>query len=294
MVTKIIDGTSLAKDIKKKLKEEITDFTCNTGITPTLAVIGAGNDPSSRVYIEQIIKNCRKSGIKCLEDFISEDSDETELINTINRFNNDKNCHAILIKLPLPAKFSKEKIIEAIAPHKDIDCINPVNLGKLLIGRPPFFPCTPLGIYRILQNENIKLKGRHIVVVGRGETVGKPLISLLLRKDVNATVTVCHSGTENIEHHTSSADILIVAMGKPEFIKGYMVKESAIVIDAGINVIEDKTSKTGTKLAGDVAIEEILGKAEAITPVPGGVGPVTISMIIENTFNAAKNVMRDA
>lgn len=283
METRIINGAALAKEIKKKLKEEIGEFTSGTGIVPTLAVIGAGNDPSSRVYMEQIMKNCRNAGIKCIEDFISENASEFELINTIENFNKDENCHAILVKLPLPDKFSKEKIIEAINPYKDIDCINPVNIGKLLIGTPPFFPCTPLAIYRILENENIKIQGKNIVVVGRGETVGKPLISLLLRKEINGTVTVCHSGTENLEGYTSSADILIVAMGKSEFIKGHMIKEQGIIIDAGINVTEKG-------LAGDVATEEVIGKAKAITPVPGGVGPVTIAMIMENIFKAAKRV----
>ena len=288
---KIIDGTSISGKIMEKLKEDIKVFTEKNKYPPGLAIILNEEDPSGKVYARQQRRTCKKIGINFIEFSLSSSYKEKDYLEKLEEVNNDERVHGVLLQLPLPKNISEKKIIEAINPLKDVDCIHPLSLGKMFMDDPLYYPCTPLGIYRILELEEIELIGKHVVIVGRSNIVGKPLCAMLLRKKVDATVTVCHSRTKDLPSYTSLADILVVSIGSPEFIKAHMVKEGAIVIDVGINVIPDSKSKSGTRLAGDVDFKEVFQKAGAITPVPGGVGPVTIAMIMENTFNAARNTV---
>jgi len=276
----IIDGTKIAQDIRRSVREETLAFTEKTGVVPGLAVVLAGDDPASKVYVGRKAKACAEAGFLSREYKLSADVGEAELLALIRDLNNDPQIHGILVQLPLPKHIATDKIIAAIDPSKDVDGFHPANVGRLVTGSPLFVPCTPRGIMELLARSGISLSGKDAVVVGRSNIVGKPMAFLLLAQ--NATVTMCHSKTKDLSAVTSRADVLIAAIGKPRMITADMVKEGAVVIDVGVNRLESG------KLAGDVAFDEVAPKTSAITPVPGGVGPMTIAMLMKNTLDAAR------
>ncbi|HOE23428.1 MAG TPA: bifunctional methylenetetrahydrofolate dehydrogenase/methenyltetrahydrofolate cyclohydrolase FolD [Smithellaceae bacterium] len=276
----IIDGTKIAQDIRRSVREETLAFTEKTGVVPGLAVVLAGDDPASKVYVGRKAKACAEAGFLSREYKLSADVGEAELLALIRDLNNDPQIHGILVQLPLPKHIATDKIIAAIDPSKDVDGFHPANVGRLVTGSPLFVPCTPRGIMELIARTGISLSGKDAVVVGRSNIVGKPMAFLLLAQ--NATVTMCHSKTKDLSAVTSRADVLIAAIGKPRMITADMVKEGAVVIDVGVNRLENG------KLAGDVAFDEVAPKTSAITPVPGGVGPMTIAMLMKNTLDAAR------
>ncbi len=276
----IIDGNKIAKDIRMQLREEALALKEKTGLVPGLAVILVGEDPASQVYVGRKAKACEEVGFLSREYRLSADATEADLLKLIHDLNGDKSIHGVLVQLPLPKHIATDKIIAAIDPHKDVDGFHPYNVGGLVTGSPLFIPCTPRGIMELIARSGIELAGKEAVVVGRSNIVGKPMALLLLAQ--NATVTICHSKTMDLPAVTSRADVLIAAIGKARMITANMVKEGAVVIDVGVNRLE-----TG-KLAGDVAFDEVAAKASYITPVPGGVGPMTIAMLMKNTLDAAK------
>lgn len=281
-MSEIIDGKELAKEIRKELKTKVDKLKEN-GIYPKLAVIMVGNDPGSKVYVKNKSKACEKVGIEFEEFLYDEDLKEDELLNIIDKLNKDDSIHGILLQSPVPKSIDINKAFRKIAPEKDVDGFNPVNVGNLSIGEDAFISCTPYGIVKMLEKYNIETEGKNAVILGRSNIVGKPMIQCMLNK--NATVTVCHSKTKNIEDITKKADILIVAIGKPKFINGSMIKDNAVVIDVGINRSVDGT------ICGDVDFDSVKEKASFITPVPGGVGPMTIAMLLSNLIKAAeKNI----
>ena len=272
-MSKIIDGKKLKAEIIEELKKEVKHYM----IKPCLAVIQIGDDPASNTYINAKAKACDEIGIYFKHIKFTEQTKEIEVINKILELNNDEYVHGILLQLPLPEGFNADKLINYIARNKDVDGLTDINLGKLYNNKPCLISCTPQGIMKLLESENIDLEGKNVTIVGRSNLVGKPLIGLMLNK--NATVTVCHSKTENLSKHTKNADILVVAVGKKHFIKENMVKDDAIVIDVGIN-------KEDNKLYGDVDFDKVKSKVKKITPVPGGVGPMTVAMLMTNVINA--------
>lgn len=286
--SKIIDGKKISSLIKAEIKSETETFKSEKKITPGLAFIIVGNNPASKVYVKNKGKACEELGFYSVTETPGEDISEQELLEIIYRLNSDLNIHGILVQLPLPSHISEHKIIEAIDYKKDVDGFHPVNAGKLLIGDKCFLPCTPFGIVELLSRSNVETSGKNAVVLGRSNIVGKPVANLLLRKEINCTVTVCHSGTKNLPGICSQADILIAAIGKPEFVKKDFIKEGCVIIDVGINRIADKNSKTGYKITGDADFEDCFDKCGMITPVPGGVGPMTIAMLMKNTLQSAK------
>ncbi len=276
----IIDGKKISQEIKDEVREKTAELKAK-GVTPCLAVILVGNDPASQVYVGNKKKACEYCGFESVSIELPEETTEEELLNVIDGLNKDNKVHGILVQLPLPKHINEERVILAIAPEKDVDGFHPVNVGNLLIGRPGFVSCTPAGVIELLRRSGVSIEGKECVVVGRSNIVGKPMSVLMLRE--NATVTVCHSRTKDLKEVTKRADILIVAIGKPKFITEEYVKQGAVVIDVGIHRIEDK------KLCGDVDFDAVSGKCEKITPVPGGVGPMTIAMLMKNTLIAAEN-----
>jgi len=244
--------------------------------------------PSGKSYVKQARKACERIGINFFKFTLPEDCKEEDYIKKIEEINCERGIHGILLQFPLPENFGKNRIIDALNPLKDVDCIHPLNQGKINQGSPHYYPGTPLGIYHMCRLEGINLEGQHVVIIGSSNIVGKPLANMLLDEDVGATVTVCHIKTRDLLQHTILADILVVAIGCPEFIKAHMVKDGVIVIDVGINFVSDENAKGGYRLVGDVDFEDVKKKASAITPVPGGVGPMTIAMIMHNTLKAAK------
>ncbi|MCX7797303.1 MAG: bifunctional methylenetetrahydrofolate dehydrogenase/methenyltetrahydrofolate cyclohydrolase FolD [Melioribacter sp.] len=289
----IIDGKKVAAEIREELKLKIADFKNKTGKVPGLVAILVGNNPASEVYVSSKSRACEELGMTSkVEKFPSEIREE-ELIQCVTRYNEDENFHGILVQLPLPSHINEQKIIETILPSKDVDGFHPVNVGNLVIGKETFYPCTPYGIVELLKRYSIETKGKHVVVVGRSNIVGKPIANMLLQKKegANAIVTICHSAAKDLSRYTKDADILIAAIGKENFITADMVKEDVVVIDVGINRIEDKNSKKGYKIVGDVKFDEVEKKASYITPVPGGVGPMTIAMLLTNTFSAFKKFL---
>jgi methylenetetrahydrofolate dehydrogenase (NADP+)/methenyltetrahydrofolate cyclohydrolase len=276
----IIDGNKIAQDIRRSVREETLVFTEKTGVVPGLAVVLAGDDPASKVYVGRKAKACAEAGFLSREYKLSTDVGEVELLALIRELNNDRQIHGILVQLPLPKHIATDKIIAAIDPNKDVDGFHPANVGRLVTGSPLFVPCTPRGIMELIARTGINLSGKDAVVIGRSNIVGKPMALLLLAQ--NATVTMCHSKTKDLPAVASRADVLIAAIGKPRMITADMVKEGAVVIDVGVNRLESG------KLAGDVAFDEVAPKTSAITPVPGGVGPMTIAMLMRNTLDAAK------
>lgn len=274
----IMDGKALAKEIREKLKLEVEKLK-EKDIFPKLAVIMVGNDAASAVYVKNKSKACNEVGIEFEEFLLSEETRMEELLNLINELNLRKDIHGILLQSPIPKHLDIEKAFEAIDFRKDVDGFTAINVGKLALNKPTFISCTPHGVIKILEKYNIELEGANVVILGRSNIVGKPLIQCLLNK--NATVTVCHSKTKNIEKITKNADVLISAIGKPKFVTAEMIKEGAVVIDVGIN-------KTESGLVGDVDFENVKEKASYITPVPGGIGPMTIAMLLHNVVKAAK------
>ena len=288
MAAQIIDGKSIAQSIREEIKIK-TEALKTKGITPCLAVILVGSNPASVSYVTGKQKALAEVGMNDRSVRLPESTTEQELISLIQELNADKSVHGILVQLPLPQHIDEEKIILAIDPAKDVDGFHPVNIGNLVIGKKSFLPCTPHGIIVLLKRMNIETDGKSAVVIGRSNIVGKPAALLLARKDINATVTICHSGTKNIADITRRADILIAAAGRANIVTADMVKEGAAVIDVGINRIPDASKKSGFRLAGDVDFENVKEKAAFITPVPGGVGPMTIAMLMANTLEAAEN-----
>ncbi len=276
----IIDGTKIAQDIRRSVREETLAFTEKTGVVPGLAVVLAGDDPASKVYVGRKAKACAEAGFLSREYKLPADVGEAELLALIRDLNNDRQIHGILVQLPLPKHIATDKIIAAIDPNKDVDGFHPANVGRLVTGSPLFVPCTPRGIMELIARTGISLSGKDAVVIGRSNIVGKPMALLLLAQ--NATVTMCHSKTKDLPAVARRADVLIAAIGKPRMITADMVKEGAVVIDVGVNRLENG------KLAGDVAFDEVAPKTSAITPVPGGVGPMTIAMLMQNTLDAAR------
>ena len=276
----IIDGNKIAQDIRNEVRLSALELKEQKEIVPGLAVVLVGEDPASQVYVGRKAKACAEVGFLSREYKLPAGTDEEKLLKIIKKLNKDKLIHGILVQLPLPKHISTEKIIAAIDPHKDVDGFHPYNVGGLVTGSPLFVPCTPRGIMELLARSGIELAGKEAVVVGRSNIVGKPMAFLLLAQ--NATVTMCHSKTKDLPAVTGRADVLIAAIGKPHMIKANMVKDGAVVIDVGMNRLENG------KLAGDVAFEEVAAKASYITPVPGGVGPMTIAMLMKNTLDAAK------
>ena len=278
---KIIDGKAIAAAVRAKLKEQVAYFSMNFGRKPKLAVIMVGEDPASAVYVRNKIRACEEIGITSESYKLNESTEEADLVALIRKLNADESVHGILVQLPLPPHLNAKKIIPLIAPKKDVDGFSAMNIGSLLLDdKSGLFSCTPLGIIQLIRSTGIDIKGKHAVVVGRSNEVGKPVARMLLQH--NATVTVCHSKTDDLGAYTRTADILVVAVGCPHLITADMVKEGAVVIDVGINRDEQG------KLCGDVDFDSVLPKAGFITPVPGGVGPMTIAMLMANTLKAAK------
>ena len=278
-MAKIIDGKELAKNIRLKLKEEVEELQ-NAEIFPKLAVIMVGDDKASKVYVKNKSKACEEIGIAYEEFLLPEKTTMEELLKLIEELNNDTTIHGILVQSPLPKGLDANEAFKAISPQKDVDGFHPINVGKLSLNQDCFVSCTPLGIIKMLEAYSIAIEGSHAVMIGRSNIVGKPLAKCLLNK--NATVTVCHSKTKNLKELTKQADILVAAIGKPRFVTEDMVKEGAVVIDVGINRTDDG------KLVGDTDFENIKEKVSYITPVPGGVGPMTIAMLMHNVVKAAK------
>ena len=275
----ILDGKKVSAKVREDLKLEVDNLK-KEGIKPKLAVIMVGNDPASKVYVRNKNKACEEIGIEYEEFLLGEETTMEELLNVIDNLNKNQNIDGILLQSPIPKHLDINKAFRAILPEKDVDGFHPINAGKLSIGEKCFVPCTPHGVVKIIEEYNIETEGKNVVIVGRSNIVGKPLIQCMLQK--NATVTVCHSKTRNLEEFTKKADILIVAIGKQKFITENMVKEGVVVIDIGINRNEEG------KLVGDVDFDNVSKKASYITPVPGGVGPMTVAMLMENVVEAAK------
>lgn len=289
MSAKLIEGKVVAEKIRKEIKAEVEELKAK-GITPGLVTILVGENPASVSYVTAKQKTAHELGFYSVQETLPENVSEEELLKLIDKYNNDSNIHGILVQLPLPKHINERRVLYAIDPRKDVDGFHPVNVGKLVIGEPCFIPCTPYGILMLLAETKVPVEGADVVVVGRSNIVGKPIAILLMqkRKPVgNATVTVCHTATKNMAEHTKRADILIVAAGVPKFITADMVKEGAVVIDVGVNRI-GTTPEGKAKLCGDVDFEAVKEKASYITPVPGGVGPMTITMLMKNTLESAK------
>jgi methylenetetrahydrofolate dehydrogenase (NADP+)/methenyltetrahydrofolate cyclohydrolase len=280
-MTVIIDGNKVAQEVRQQVREDARNFKEETGIVPGLAVILVGEDPASLVYVGRKAKACVEVGFLSREYKLPADTSEVKLLNIISELNADRLIHGILVQLPLPQYMHTDKIIAAIDPQKDVDGFHPYNVGSLVSGNPLFVPCTPRGIMELISRTDIELSGKEAVVVGRSNIVGKPMALLLLAQ--HATVTICHSRTKDLPAVTRRADVLIAAVGRAEMIKANMVKDGAVVIDVGVNRLGNG------KLAGDVAFSEVAPKASFITPVPGGVGPMTIAMLMKNTLDAARN-----
>ncbi len=278
MGANIIDGKAVAKRIRESLKNDVKSLYDERGIVPGLAVILVGEDPASKVYVKNKEKACMEIGIRSKVIYLDKDTTQRELLHKIYELNQDRNIHGVLVQLPLPEHIDEGSIINAIDPKKDVDGFHPITVGRLLVGEGSFEPCTPKGIITLIKETGQAITGKNAVVIGRSNIVGKPVSIMLLRE--NATVTICHSKTQNLEEIAKTADILIVAMGRPETIDDRFIKEGAIVIDVG-------TTRVDGKLKGDVVFDKAMKKAGWLTPVPGGVGPMTITMLLKNTVQAA-------
>jgi methylenetetrahydrofolate dehydrogenase (NADP+)/methenyltetrahydrofolate cyclohydrolase len=294
MENSIIDGKALSSKMRSKIAEEVAALVEKSGVQPGLAVILVGNNPASVSYVTAKEKACREAGMLSREIRMSETTTEKELLAEIEKLNSDKAIHGILVQLPLPKGISEKRVINAISPEKDVDGFTPVNIGRMMIGEPCFLPCTPHGIIKLIEFAGIDAAGKHAVVIGRSNIVGKPVAALLSRKETNATVTLCHTGTPDIAAYTKQADIVVVAAGRPNTLTGDMIKEGAVVIDVGVNRIPDDNHPRGFRLCGDADFDSCRKKALAITPVPGGVGPMTITMLLWNTLESARNCVASA
>ncbi len=289
MSAKIISGTEIAQQIREEIKKEVEQLKEKHGLTPGLVTIIVGKNPASVSYVTAKQKTAKELGFYSVQEDLPEDVKEEALLGLIDRFNKDNTIHGILVQLPLPGHINETKILYAISPDKDVDGFHPVNVGKLMIGEARFYPCTPYGIQQLLIRSGVRIDGAEVVIVGRSNIVGKPTAMILCQKaeGANATVTICHTGTKDLAFHTKRADILIVAAGRPKAITADMVKDGAVVIDVGVNRI-GMTPEGKAKLCGDVDFDYVKEKAAAITPVPGGIGPMTITMLMLNTVKAAK------
>lgn len=292
MSAQIIDGFEIARQERERVARE-TALLKEKGITPCLAVILVGENPASVSYVTGKEKALAEVGMKDKSIRLPEGTTEQELLKIIDELNNDKSVHGILVQLPLPKHIDEEKVIMAISPEKDVDGFHPVSVGNMMIGKKSYLPCTPHGVLVLLKTMNIETNGKHAVIVGRSNIVGKPLAILLARKEANSTVTICHTGTKDIASFTKQADILIAAVGRPNTITADMVKPGATVIDVGVNRIPDDTKKSGFRLVGDVDFDSVKEVASFITPVPRGVGPMTIAMLMHNTLEAALNTLEE-
>ena len=289
-MAKILDGASLAREIRGEVALGVTDLAARTGTAPGLAAVLVGEDPASAVYVRNKGQACGEVGMFSETFHLPGTTTQDELLELVKRLNTDERFHGILMQLPLPAQISEEAVIEAVSPAKDVDGIHPFNLGKLLQGSPVFVPGTPAGIQQILVRNGYDPAGQQVVVCGRSNIVGKPLAALLMQRagGANATVTVCHTRTRDLAEITRQADILVAAVGSPRAVTADMVRNGAVVIDVGINRIDDASRRRGYRLVGDVDFDGMESKVEAITPVPGGVGPMTIAMLLVNTLKAAE------
>jgi len=289
MTAKLINGNEVAQLIREELKQEVIQIKEKYKVTPGLVTILVGENPASISYVTAKQKTSKDLGFYSIQDNQPQNITEEQLLNLIDKYNKDPKIHGILVQLPLPKHINETKVLYAIDPKKDVDGFHPVNVGKLMIGEADFLPCTPAGIQQLLIRSGAKIDGAEVVVVGRSNIVGKPITNILLQKQkgANATVTICHTGTKDMAFHTKRADILIVAAGKPKAVTADMVKEGVVVIDVGVNRI-GMTPEGKAKLCGDVDFDGVKEKASAITPVPGGVGPMTITMLMMNTVKAAK------
>ena len=289
MPAEIISGAKIAEEIRAELKEKVSNLK-KKGITPGVVFVRVGEDPASVSYVTGKGKAAEEIGILSETIVLPEDTSEQKLLDLVHKLNKDPKFHGILVQLPLPKQIDADKVLNAIEPEKDVDGFHPVNVGKLLIGSPYFMPCTPHGVQELLVRSGNDPDGKHVVICGRSNIVGKPVMAILMQKQkgANATVTMVHTGTKDMAKYTKQADIIIAAMGKPQVITADMVKPGVVVIDVGVNRIPDATKKSGFRLVGDSDFEAIKEKAKAITPVPGGVGPMTITMLMVNTVRAAE------
>ncbi len=289
-MTKLIDGRAIAEKVYIDLRREVAELKAK-GVTPGLAVILVGDNPASRAYVRSKDRMCRELGLHSMKLELPASTTQIDLLARVEELNRDPSIHGILVQSPPPAHIDEGAIVHALAPHKDVDGFHPENVARLVLEDPSgFVPCTPLGVQRLLLETGVEISGAHVVVLGRSMIVGKPLALLLMQKNKNgnATVTVVHSRSRNLAQTTRSADIVIAAIGRAEFLRADHIREGAVVIDVGINRIEDAASQRGYRLVGDVAFDEVSKKASAITPVPGGVGPMTIAMLMANTVKAAR------
>ena len=289
MTAKIISGTEISRQIREELKQDVAGLKEKYNLVPGLATILVGDDPASKVYVGGKEKACHELGIYSERHDIPGNTTEAELLDLVNKLNNNPRIHGILVQVPLPKHINENNVLYAISPKKDVDGFHPVSLGKLMIGEPDFIPCTPHGIQQLLIRSGIPTDGAEVVVLGRSNIVGKPIANILLQKQkgANSTVTICHTATKDVAFHTRRADIIIAAAGKPKAVTADMVKDGVVIIDVGVNEI-GKTADGKRILVGDVDFENVKEKASSITPVPGGVGPMTITMLMLNTVKAAK------
>jgi methylenetetrahydrofolate dehydrogenase (NADP+)/methenyltetrahydrofolate cyclohydrolase len=289
MAAKIIDGKQVAAEIRGELQREIAQLKTQ-GVVPGLGVILVGEDPASQSYVTGKERACAEIGIFSADNRLPAGTSQEELIARVRRMNGDPKIHGILVQLPLPKHLNESEVLLAIDPNKDVDGFHPVNVGKMVVGEKAFLPCTPHGVVQLLVRNGVTIDGAHVVIVGRSNIVGKPLANMLIQKSPtgNATVTVCHTRTKELASYTRRADILIAAAGRPKTITAEMVREGAVVIDVGVNRVEDATKKAGFRLVGDVDFDAVKEKAALITPVPGGVGPMTITMLLYNTVESAR------
>ncbi len=290
MSAKILSGSDLAAEIRAEVATGVIEMQEKHGVTPGLAVVLVGDDPASAVYVNNKRRACEQAGLFSDAAYLPASATEDEILSSVHRYNGDPRVHGILVQLPLPDGINQHRIVEAINPNKDVDGIHPYNLGKLLQGRPDFAPCTPSGVVELLLRNGHDPEGANVAICGRSEIVGKPLAALLMQRarGGNATVTVCHTRTRDLPDITRAADMVVAAMGRPAAITADMVKEGAVVVDVGINRVPDASARRGYRLVGDVDFEGVSQKAAAITPVPGGVGPMTIAMLLRNTLTAAR------
>jgi len=290
MGARIIDGTEIAGRIRAEIAADTEKLKRERNVTPGLAVVLVGDDPASRSYVRGKNKAAHEIGMYSEQHTLAAGITEAELLALVEKLNSDPRIHGILVQLPLPSQIDEQKVITAIHPDKDVDGFHPISLGRIMTGQKGFRPCTPLGIQKLLSYSGVRIAGSHVVVVGRSNIVGKPIANMLMQKeqDADATVTICHSRTRDLPDITRQADILIAAIGRPEFVTADMVREGATVIDVGINRIADPSHPKGQRMVGDVKFDEVCRKAGAITPVPGGVGPMTITMLLYNTLLSAR------
>ena len=290
MAAIIIDGRLMAADIRAEIAQEVSELRAQSGVQPGLAAVLVGDDPASAVYVRNKRRACDDTGMVSETFTLDADAPQEEIVSLVRRLNADERFHGILVQLPLPGHVDERDVIAEISPDKDVDGMHPVNGGRLLEGRPRFVPATPAAVQTMLMRSGADPAGKHVVILGRSNIVGKPLAALLMQKGPagNATVTLCHTATPDVAEHTRRADIVVAAAGRPRMVTADMIREDAVVIDVGINRVPDASAKSGSRLVGDVDFDAVSVKARAISPVPGGVGPMTITMLLRNTLQAAR------